>query len=355
MKKYTVNHLLSTVLLGLMFTSCSEWTEVESLEIKQQDIREVNAQLYQDYLQDLKTYKSSVHRELIVSFENQQGAPTKSAERLTSLPDSIDIVCLNHPELMTDDVKADMAALHEKGTRLIYLVDYGMMETEWNLRVEQNSKLTEEDALSFISEQTNRLLGYCKQFDIDGIMVDYTGMSTVGMRTEALERYTNRQNMFINIIKEWKGANANRLLAFYGNVQYLIPANLSLLEMTDYLIVKTAMSPNGDDMMVKMLAAIQAGKDAQTEYEGHSPVPADRFMAAIQLPKDGDKDKVIGYWNTLNDAGQKVLATYAAAQWMRTEIGGLHRKGLFLLNVNNDYYNDTYAAVRQMIHMMNPN
>ena len=31
------------------------------------------------------------------------------------------------------------------------------------------------------------------------------------------------------------------------------------------------------------------------------------------------------------------------------------RKGIFIMNVHNDYYNNTYGYVREVIRIMNPN
>lgn len=120
----------------------------------------------------------------------------------------------------------------------------------------------------------------------DGIIADYTGRSLVSLKGEELEVYTSRQTNFLNKLKEWKQAS-NKSLLFYTNVQYLTAENQGIIGLADYIILKTALSTNGDDLSVKALLAVQAGEDAKELYEGINPVPADRFIACVQLPAAG--------------------------------------------------------------------
>ena len=141
-------------------------------------------------------------------------------------------------------------------------------------------------------------------------------------------------------------------MLFDGNVQYLTADNISLTGMFDYLILKTALSSNGGDLTLKALLAVQAGKDVFGDES--NPVPTDRFIACVQLPKADDKDQIIGYWNSLNELGEKMLATEGAAWWNIQASENFERKGMFIMNVQADYYNDTFASVREVIQIMNP-
>ena len=131
-----------------------------------------------------------------------------------------------------------------------------------------------------------------------------TGRSLVSLKGEEFEVYTSRQTNFLNKLKEWKQAS-NKSLLFYTNVQYLTAENQGIIGLADYIILKTALSTNGDDLSVKALLAVQAGEDAKELYEGINPVPADRFIACVQLPQPDDKNQVIGYWNTVDSEGNK--------------------------------------------------
>lgn len=86
-----------------------------------------------------------------------------------------------------------------------------------------------------------------------------------------------------------------------------------------------------------------------------NPVPVDRFIVCVELPQADDKDKVKGYWSTVDEKGNKLVAAPGAAQWMVEASPNYTRKGIFIMNVHNDYYNNTYGYVREVIRIMNPN
>lgn len=117
--------------------------------------------------------------------------------------------------------------------------------------------------------------------------------------------------------------------------------------------MKTASSKNIDDLTLNVLMAIQAGIDAAGMDA--NPVPKDRFVACAQLPQQEDKDMIIGYWNTQDANGNKTLAAQGTAQWIVQSSPTYTRAGIFITNIQKDYYNNTYAAVRETIHIMNPN
>lgn len=190
----------------------------------------------------------------------------------------------------------------------------------------------------------------------DGVIADYTGRSLVSLPEAALKEYNDRQQKFFGEVMNWQGNHDDKTLVFYGNVQYLVPENMDMLSKFDYIMLKTASSTNADDLALKAYLAIQAGIDAVggTE-EGVNPVPADRFIVCVELPQADDKDKVKGYWSTVDEKGNKLVAAPGAAQWMVEASPNYTRKGIFIMNVHNDYYNNTYGYVREVIRIMNPN
>ena len=80
---------------ALLLAACSEWTEYESLDIKTPSM---DQGLYADYVKNLKAYKAGSHKVAMASFENVANGPTRQAERLTVLPDSLDVILLNNPD-----------------------------------------------------------------------------------------------------------------------------------------------------------------------------------------------------------------------------------------------------------------
>ena len=340
----------------LAFSSCDDWTDPESLGLNNPSFEEQNPQLYADYIQDLKNYKAGEHKVTFVSFDNSLNEPAKQAERLTAVPDSVDFICLNLPDNLNPVIQSEMEKIREKGTRTLYSIDYGSFETDWKAMVKENPALTEEEALEYLGERTDAMLSLCDKYGYDGILIDYTGRSLVSMKPGALAEYNVRQQNFFNKVVEWQAGHTNKTLALFGNIQYFVPENMSMLNKFNYIILKTASSTNADDLSLKAYLAIQAGEDIKNElYEGVKPVPTDRFIACVQFPQAGDDDKVIGYWNTVDEKGEKTLAAPGTAQWMGQFSPDYTRKGIFIMSVQNDYYNDTYKQLREVIYIMNPN
>ena len=340
--KNNLKYRLSALLFlasALTITSCSDWTDVESLQLNTPTFEEQNPQLYADYLKDLNRYKSEEHKVTFVSFENPKGSPGKQAERLTVVPDSVDFICLNNPEV-SPEVQAEMVKIREKGTRTVYSIDYSSIENAWKEKVKAEPELTEEDALQYIGERTNEMLALCDKYNFDGVIADYTGRSLVSLPEAALKEYNDRQQKFFGEVMNWQGNHDDKTLVFYGNVQYLVPENMDMLSKFDYIMLKTASSTNADDLALKAYLAIQAGIDAVGGTEGGvNPVPADRFIVCVELPQADDKDKVKGYWSTVDEKGNKLVAAPGAARWMVEASPNYTRKGIFIMNVHNDYYN----------------
>ena len=355
MKKYLKHNIPAMMLFAatLAVTSCNDWTDVESLEMHTPTIDEVNPQLYEDYLKDLNRYKSEDHKITLVSFDNPKSAPSCQAERLTSLPDSIDYVCLNNTEVAPETLK-EMEAVRAKGIRSIYMIDYGEIEENWGEMKKADPTLTEREALAYICNYVDEKLAICDQFGFDGIVIDYFGRSLVSLNEENLTIYKARQQAFFDKIMSWKDVHESKSLMFYGNAQYLVPENMNMLSKYDYIMLKTVMSTNGDDYTLQAYMALQAGMDA-VGGNGENPIPADRFIVAVQLPQADDKDQVKGYWSTVDAQGEKIIAAEGAALWMGKESVDFERKGMFIMDVHKDYYNKTYGYVREVIGIMNPN
>ena len=338
--------LATSVLLG----ACEDWTEIESLDINTPSLEDKNPQLYEDYLKDLNNYQEGNHKLVMVSLDNVED-PGKQAERLIALPDSVDYISLNNPNNLSAAMLAEFDKVRAKGMKVVYTINYTEFEEVWKEMYKANPTLTEEDAVTYLNQRTEEMLALADKYNFDGIIADYTGRSLVSLKGEELAQYSNRQTNFFNLLKAWKEKSGKSLL-FYGNVQYLTSDNISLTGMFDYIILKTALSSNGGDLTLKALLAVQAGIDAFGNES--NPVPADRFIACVQLPKADDKDQIIGYWNSLNEAGEKTLATEGAAWWSLQASENFERKGMFIMNVQADYYNGTFASVREVIQIMNP-
>nr|ALB76270.1 conserved hypothetical protein [uncultured bacterium 40k7] len=355
MRRIVKNSWFAVILMtwGMVYSSCEDWTDPESIDIHYPTFEEQNPQLYADYIRDLKNYKAGEHKLVFVSFDNPVGNPSNQVERLIAIPDSVDFVCLNNSENLSNETQVEMVKIREKSIRTLSIINYESLEQEWNKKAKENSELTEEDAQKYLNERTDAMLALCDSYGYDGILIDYTGLSMVGMQEAVLQQYKTRQQNFFSRVLDWRNKHANKTLVLYSYVQYLAPENMDMLDEYNHLILKTVSSKNMDDLTLNVLMAIQAGIDAAGMDA--NPVPKDRFVACAQLPQQEDKDMIIGYWNTQDANGNKTLAAQGTAQWIVQSSPTYTRAGIFITNIQKDYYNNTYAAVRETIHIMNPN
>ena len=120
----------------IQFIGCSEWTEQESLTVKEPDIEEQNPELYAQYLENLKIYKNSNHKIVCTWFDNSVKTPVTRAHHLSAIPDSIDIVDMMYPDELYDWEISEMEAIrNDKGTKVIYTLSYPEIEALYNAAV----------------------------------------------------------------------------------------------------------------------------------------------------------------------------------------------------------------------------
>ena len=115
-----------------LFAGCSEWTEPESVKINVPTLESQNPELYAQYLQSLRDYRSSEHKVMVTKYDNKATAPVGQAEHLNALPDSVDYVILMNPDELSDAVVSEMSEIREeKGTMTLYTVSYDTIEDEY--------------------------------------------------------------------------------------------------------------------------------------------------------------------------------------------------------------------------------
>ena len=115
----------------LLTAGCSDWTQMEPVD--QQPVRpsELNPELWAEYTAALRAYKAGSHTLVVASFENGSTTPTSEKDCLRSLPDSLDAVSLTNADNFSAYDAEDLAVLKEKGTRVLYFVDYAARSGEW--------------------------------------------------------------------------------------------------------------------------------------------------------------------------------------------------------------------------------
>ena len=80
-------------------SACSEWTETESIVLEENGVNQQNPAAYAKYLENLANYKKSDHKVTYGWFDNSEKTPYTRGQHLADVPDSLDAVVLNTPQL----------------------------------------------------------------------------------------------------------------------------------------------------------------------------------------------------------------------------------------------------------------
>ena len=341
LRKITIGALFT---LALLATACSDWTDPKSLDIHYPSFEEMNPELYRQYMEDLRNYKAREHKVVIITINNSTSTPMKQNEHLTAYPDSVDYICLANPGDLHPALVEEFTSVREKGTRVVYNIDYEALETLWSQKIETEGAAADEDKfLLFIKEQTQAMLGLCDEFTYDGIVVSYLGNDISSASAEEKAVYEVRQRTFLSLVQEWKKNHKDNVLFFQGNPQNL--SDKDLLSECIYIIV-----PQYDAVM-----AAELGRAiVQSSVEG---VPTDRFIIGVTIPSISDPDSDAGYFSDYEDEEKKVrlTAVKGAAQWVLVLDKKYTKVGISIVNAQDDYFNSSfiYKNIRGAIGIMN--
>ncbi len=371
--KKIFKHILALPILGVavlgLITSCSDWTEQEQLTIDQVDIQEQNPALYAQYSANLKAYKQSAHKQIIVWFDNTGSIAQGRVDNVTALPDSVDLVVMTSPDNLPDWQIEDMAQVREtKGTQFLLPFDFDQVKLKYDLwkadvdaantaahakaiadaaaLSEESGETVEPEAVeeiaiptfeNYLVDSLNVSVSLVNKYHYDGMAFSYKGKGINLMTSAEKAQYLNYHNLFIGIVNDWVTRQPNTTFVFQGYPQNLL--------MKDFLV-------NASLIVIPCRTeSAESGLTYQAILASVEGVPTDRLAVQIETNSLDDTDLNTGYWN----AGT-VSALTGAAQWSASLHDGFTIAGLGIYNVNNDYYTTglTYSTVRGAINIINP-
>ena len=340
------NKILLFTISIFLFVSCSDWTEIESLDMPEPSISEQNPELYAEYLKNVREFKNSDHKLTYVSFDNSEKVPFSRAHRIVDLPDSIDVISLMHPDNLADWEIAEMKSVREnKNMKVIFTMNFDEMKSDFNEMIkvlEDKEYENEEDRpalpqfIPFLVDSVNHTLSLVSKYKYDGISLAYKGMSIFHMTNAEKTLHKTYEKAFIGIAEDWQERNQDKMIVFEGYPQNLL--NKSILKSCDNIILPVTNADN------KLKLAYELNS-AQVEN-----VPTDRFIIATSIPSLDLSDKKTGYWA---DASRALQNT---AIWVLSPQSGSEIAGIAVHNVSNDYFNTdkAYKYTRNAINKINP-
>ena len=338
--KFVLSALVATT---VSFASCSDWNDVESVNVIQPNIKDQNPALYAKYLESLRAYKNSDHKLVYAWFDNSEKTPFNRAQHLTEIPDSVDVVALMHPDKLVDrELKEIESIKTEKGTKVIYTIDFDAMKLIYDLRAKEQPAPKEGEAstfpdfITFMTDSLSYSLSLANKYNYDGISISYLGKSRMHMTPAEKKIYTENQNAFMGIVKTWQERNTNKIMVFEGQPQNLI--DKTILEKCQMILLPALAINNAYELTY--MASIAKAEGA----------PVDRLGIKVSSVSLDEADTKTGY----TADGRRAIPV--AAEWAIAAHDGFAINGFAIMNINTDYYNPAlvYKYSRQAITTLNP-
>lgn len=301
MKQTSIYRLILPVVVLLLGASCSDWTETENIDNTVLKPWEQDPALWADYMAALRAYKASEHYLSYARLHNSPSPAASEQDFMRCLPDSLDIVTLTNADNFSAYDAEDMAVMREKGTRVLYQVDYAARKAE------------------FSSEAA--LKAY-----LDGVIASVTanGLDGYSFTADPLDAAATA-----TIVATLSAARSDgQLLVFEGNPLSVAEADRAKL---DFVVLDTEKAENTTEVQLLVLNA--------TGYAGIAP---EKLLLAAEIDAP------------LQDADR---TEYAAVELMArcvVEYGPL--AGFAAYNIAGDYYHAdrNYSTIREAIQTLNP-
>lgn len=301
MKQTSIYRLILPVVVLLLGASCSDWTETENIDNTVLKPWEQDPALWADYTAALRAYKASEHYLSYARLHNSPSPAASEQDFMRCLPDSLDIVTLTNADNFSAYDAEDMAAMREKGTRVLYQVDYAARKAEFS----------GEAALKTY---------------LDGVIaaVAANGLDGYSFTTDPLDAAATA-----TIVATLSAARSDgQLLVFEGNPLSVAEADRAKL---NFVVLDTEKAENTTEVQLQVLNA--------TGYAGIAP---EKLLLAAEIDAP------------LQDADR---TEYAAVELMArcvVEYGPL--AGFAAYNIAGDYYHAemNYQTIRTAIQTLNP-
>lgn len=347
--KNKLNAISVAFMMTIIFVACSDWTDTESVKIKESDIEKDDPELYAKYLANLRNYRNSDHKVAYVWFNNKKDMPKSRGEQISAIPDSVDVVNLMNPDELSSWVTDDMESVRKnKAMRFVYTISHPDLEKEYEQHLSEkegeegeaieSEEETGDSFLAYTDDFVERKLALAGKYGYDGISVLFYGKNTNHLTQKEKEAWLAREAAFMSKITDWVNNNSNKLFIFEGYPQNL--TDKSVLQKAEFIVIRTESLKYASGLTFQVLQTIEEG------------VPADRFVVTVSA-KDFTDDK-IGYYFDANN--ELVPAIPVAAEWVDTYEQAFSKAGLGILNAQNDYYSgsNSYMNIRNAINKMNP-
>lgn len=283
--------------------ACSDWTDTEAVENNVIKPWEQGPELWAQYTQMLRDYKQREHFLVIAHFDNAPAIATGEKDFMRGLPDSLDMVILSNADNFSRYDGEDMPVMREKGTKVLYQVDYA-------------SRMEELSDAASLGAYLDRVIASVKANGMDGY--SFTGIPYQGdaVRAEAAA-----------LLVQKLSADEQKTLIFEGDPTFVAEADRAKV---DYFVLNTENTENVTDVKMQVARAL-----------GYLTIPASKLLLAADVAAPiMDEEKV--EQNAVTELTARVVS-----------LGPLC--GLAVHNVKKNYYSAerNYPLVCEAIQTLN--
>lgn len=319
--------------LVMMSTACSDWTEMENKDYYRPFIEEENPAEYAKYLENLRAFKATEHKVMILTMESTANYPVTQAQLPMAMPDSADYICIKNSSELHEVVVASIKDVRErKGTKVLASVDNAITDDAWvaysNGKVDAGEPApTVDERKAFYKENATAQLASYDKYGFDGVMVSYKGNNYTAENKAS-------QEGFIEAVREWSDSHPEHLMLMRGSFKNVTDEELRA--RSKYFIIvldgaggtsnyttllDTWVSPLNEDEKDRNIFEIMVPEKAGEEQVGDSPLEAAKTILS---------DEVANY------ESYKTI-------------------GLCVSNADDDYFtsNESYANIRPAINLLN--
>lgn len=308
MKRKNIIKLICFSLLAACcgLTSCDDWTDTEGIDKKVERPQDQDPEFWAQYTAALREYKKSDHFLTYARLHNSPEVATSEKDFMRCLPDSLDIVSLTNADNFSAYDLEDLFLMREKGTRVLYQVDYAGRAEEFG----DAQKLTAYLDRVISAVESNRLDGY-----------SFTGVPKSGDAATAAAAAL--------IVEKLSAAKVDgQLLVFEGNPLFVAAADRAKV---DYFVLNTETTSNVTDLKMQVLGAT-----------GYAAVPQNKLLLAASAGFPLITEDQTEY-DAISEMANRVVSLGPLA-------------GLGLYNIGEDYYDAgmNYKLIRNAIQTLNP-
>lgn len=349
--KRNLKYFVSAMLVAssaVAFTSCDDWTEPESIDTRY--LTQEDHPDYAEYCAAIRKYRATDHRQVYAWIANPVAGAEGQGQRLTAMPDSVDVIVLVSPDQVSETTLADMATVRSRfDQQVMFTIDFDKINSEYALLAEdlaakrallnteaedyaeQLAALATPARADYVLDNLTKQLSYVKTVGFDGVIFAFDGKSSNHLSASELSEYNALKLLCLGAASDWHGRFPALKYDYIGVPQHLV--GTPYIDEFDTLFIREGATATNSDIFPYLYTM------ATTDG-----VPVEKVGMLVSNTTPADSEVGV-----LTD---KSFAIDAVAKWAASS--PVHAVGVY--NANFDYYNSEkpYSHLRALISALNP-